>query len=282
MLGDYSVKLKSLKGFAVLSIVLWLACIASLIYSCVAAPKQDSLKVGVMSGTQEQIMQVAQEVAEKQYHINLQIVTFDDYILPNTALNSGNIDANIFQTMPYLNTQIAERHYQISAIAKTFVYPMGLFSRKYHSLNALPYGAIVAIPNDPSNEGRALLLLQKAGLIQLNPKVALLGTPADISNNPKNLQFKVLDAASIPRALPDVDLAAITNDYVAPAGLNLSKALFKEDASAPYANVIVVQSQRENDPLLQKLILVMHSPEVLKTTEQAYPNGAAIPAWANS
>jgi D-methionine transport system substrate-binding protein len=282
MLGDYSAKLRSLRGFAVLSIVLWLCCIFAWSYSYFAAPKQDSLKVGIMSGTEEQVMQVAQQVAAKQYNLNLQLVTFDDYILPNTALNFGNIDANIFQTIPYLNNQIAQRHYQIAWIAKTFVYPMGLFSKKYNNLNALPYGAIVAIPNDPSNEGRALLLLQKAGLIKLNPTAGLFGTPSDVISNPKNIQLKALDAASIPRALPDVDLAAITNDYVAPSGLNLTQALFKEDASAPYANIIVVRTQDQNNPLLQKLVAVMHSPEVIKVTAQLYPSGAAIPAWTAS
>jgi D-methionine transport system substrate-binding protein len=282
MLGDYSTKFRSLKGFAWLSAALWFFCVAAMLYSLMATPKQDTLRVGVMSGAQEQIMQVAQEVAAKQYNLNLQVVTFDDYVLPNTALNSGNIDANIFQTVPYLNAQIAQRHYDISGIAKTFVYPMGLFSNKYSNVNALPYGALIAIPNDPSNEGRALLLLQTAGLIKLKPQAGLMATPADITNNPKNLQFKVLDAASIPRALPDVDLAAITNDYVAPAGLNLAEALFKENANVPYANIIVVQTQQQNNPIFQKLIAIMHSPQVVQATEQAYPNGAAIPAWAAS
>ncbi|MDO8954916.1 MAG: MetQ/NlpA family ABC transporter substrate-binding protein [Gammaproteobacteria bacterium] len=282
MLGDYSAKYRSLKGFAWLSGLLWLACFASIVMSFMATPKQDTLRVGIMSGTQEQIMQVAKQVAAKDYNLNLQLVTFDDYILPNTALNSGSIDANIFQTIPYLNAQIAERGYQISWIGKTFVYPMGLFSKKYTSLSALPFGAIVAIPNDPSNEGRALLLLQSAGLIKVDPKVGLLGTPENVTSNPRNLQFKALDVASIPRALPDVDLAAITNDYVAPAGLSLTQALFKEGPDAPYGNIIVVRTADKANPLFQKLILAMHSPQVVQATEQAYPNGAAIPAWTNS
>jgi D-methionine transport system substrate-binding protein len=282
MLGDYSAKYRSLKGFAWLSAILWLGCIVSIVISFLGNPKQDTIKLGIMSGTQEQIMQVAQQVAAKQYNLNLQLVTFDDYILPNTALNSGSIDANIFQTIPYLDAQIAQRGYQLSWIAKTFVYPMGLFSKKYTALSSLPYGAIVAIPNDPSNEGRALLLLQSAGLITVNPKVGLLGTPADVTSNPKNLQFKALDVASIPRALPDVALAAITNDYVAPAGLSLTQALYKEGPNAPYGNIIVVRTADKNNPIFQKLIMVMHSPQVVQATEQAYPNGAAIPAWANS
>lgn len=282
MLGDYSSKFRSLTGFAWLSGILWLACFGSAVYGFMAKPQEDTLRVGIMSGVQEQIMQVAQQVAAKQYNLNLQLVPFDDYILPNTALNSGNIDANIFQTIPYLHAQIAERGYQLTWIGKTFVYPMGLFSKHYSSLSALPYGAIVAIPNDPSNEGRALLLLQKAGLITVNPKVGLLGTPSDITSNPKNLQFKALDAASIPRALPDVALAAINNDYVAPAGLSLNQALFKEGPDAPYGNIIVVRTQDKNKPIFQKLIAVMHSPQVVQATMQAYPNGAAIPAWSSS
>jgi D-methionine transport system substrate-binding protein len=282
MLGDYSAKFRSLKGFAWLSGILWVLCLVSLLYSYMAIPKQDTLKVGIMSGPQEQIMQVAQQVAAKQYNLNLQLVTFDDYVLPNTALSSANIDANIFQTLPYLNAQIAQRHYQLVPIAKTFIYPMGLFSQKFHQLSSLPYGAVIAIPNDPSNEGRALLLLQKAGLITVDPKAGLSATPENIIANPKKLQFKALDAASIPRALPDVDVAAITNDYVAPAGLSLAQALYKEDANAPYGNIIVVQAKDKNNPIFQKLIAVMHSPEVVKATEQVYPNGAAIPAWTSS
>lgn len=276
-LGDLSSKKRTLLFWGLVIIPLFLGALGQGISA--ATDKTNVLTVGIVGGPMEQVMAAAQQVASEQYGIKLKIVVFNDYVLPNQALNSGEIDANIFQHQPYLDAQTKAHGYHISALTKTFVYPMGFYSTKINSLAQLPYGAIVAIPNDPSNEGRALNLLQKAKLIQLKPNAGLFATPQDIIANPKHLQFKELDAADVPRALPDVSMGAITNDYVALAHFTVNQALIHEGPEVPYANIVAVQTSRLNDPKLQVLIPMMHSPEVLKETNVLFPNGAAIPAW---
>jgi D-methionine transport system substrate-binding protein len=277
-IGDYLAKSRSLKGVYLASILLWVACITYQVW-----PSQFSnasiIRVGIIGGEPEKVLAVAKDVAQKQYGINLQIVTFSDYVQPNTALNNGSIDANIFQHVPYLEGQMKAHHYTLSVIAKTFVYPMGMYSIKIKHLSELKNGSIVAIPNDPSNGGRALLLLQKTGLIRLKPGTSVFATVKYIESNKLNLRFKLLDAAQLPRVLGDADLVAITNDFVGPAHLSIKDAVIKEGSDSPYANIIVVREQDKNKPIFEKLINVMHSTQVLKTTEGLFPNGAAIPAW---
>jgi D-methionine transport system substrate-binding protein len=204
---------------------------------------------------------------------------FNDYQLPNEALNNADIDANIFQHTPFLNLQVKAHGYHLISIGKTFVYPFGFYSRKFSQLSQLKYGAIIAIPNDPSNEGRVLLLLQKAGLIKLKAKAGLFGTIHDIVGNPKNLRFKTLDAAQLPRIFKDADLVGLTNDYITAAGFTPQNALLKEGADSPYANVIVVRSKDKNKQILKQLVKIMHSPKVLQITKKLFPHGEAIPAW---
>ncbi len=277
-LGDRLAYKPKLKWVALGCGLLWIICIGSQILPAVA-PQQKVIKVGIIGGPQEATMHVAQQVAEQHYGIKLQLVIFNDYQLPNESLNNGEIDANIFQHAPFLNAQIKAHGFKLAPIGKTFVYPFGFYSRKIGKLSQLKNSAIVAIPNDPSNGGRALLLLQKQGLINLKPGVGLFGTPNDIVDNPKNLQFKVLDAAQLPRVLKDADLVGLTDDYVQPAGFTPQDALLKEGADSPYANVIVVRAGNENKPILKKFIAVMHSESVVKITEKLLPHGAAIPAW---
>ena len=277
-LGDYFARNRLIKPIKWGSIFFLVISVGAQAWPVAHHPK-NVIRVGIIGGVPEQIMLVAKQVALQQFGLNLKLVVFNDYILPNTALNNGNLDANLFQHVPYLDSQIKTRGYDLTPIAKTFVYPMGIYSRKIQSLGTLAEHAIVAIPNDPSNEGRALLLLQQAKLIKINPAAGLFPTPHDIMLNPKQLQFKLLDAAQLPRVFKDASLVALTNDYVAPAGLTVNQALVKETANSPYANVIVVRTQDKNNPLFQKLINTMHSTAVTKATEKAFPNGAAIPAW---
>lgn len=280
--GDFSSKHRTLKWWGLIVVILALGSGYQIAASQHWIGNKNVIRVGITSGPEEQVMQVATFVAQNQYGITIKTVVFDDYVLPNEALATGQIDANIFQHIPYLDTQIAAHGYKIKPIGKTFVYPMGFYSVKIHSISALPYGALVAVPNDPSNEGRALLLLAQKGLIKLDPKAGLLATPINITANPKHLHFKELDAADIPRALPDVTMGALTNDYVGAAHFTVNQALIKEGPNAPYANIIVVQDSRAKDPLLQKLVLIMHSKPVLDETLKLFPNGAAIPAWSVS
>ncbi|HEX4045085.1 MAG TPA: MetQ/NlpA family ABC transporter substrate-binding protein [Gammaproteobacteria bacterium] len=277
MIGDWLAHQRRLTGLVVTCVGLWLVCLTVQFWP--ATHTDNVLRIGVMSGWPQQVMQVAQQVAEKDYGLRLQIVTFNDYVQPNTALQHHSIDANIFQHTPYFAAQLKATHYQLIAIGKTFVYPMGFYSQHLTNITQLKKQAIVAIPNDPSNGGRALLLLEKAGLIQLKPGVGTLATIKDIIANPRQLQFRLLDAAQLPRVLKDADLVAITNDFVGPAGLTIKQAVLKEGSDSLYANIIVIRAEDKNNPLYQKLILIMHSPEVVRATEQLFPDGAAIPAW---
>ncbi len=277
-LGDWLAKRPRIKPIMLGFAVVFIGCTV-----VQAWPSQISgqpvLRVGIMAGVQQKIMQVAKKEAWQRYHLRIQLVPFTDYVLPNTALNNGDINANIFQHKPYLEAQIKARGYKLMPIAKTFVYPMGIYSIKVKHLSQIPNGAAVAIPSDPSNEARALLLLQKGRLIKLRVGSGLSATVMDIISNPKHLKIDTLAAAQIPHVLPDVYLAAITNDFVKEAKLSVSQALIRESANSPYANVIVVRNQEKNRPVFKKLIAIMHSKPVIQAVLKAFPDGAAIPAW---
>jgi D-methionine transport system substrate-binding protein len=237
------------------------------------------LRVGTISGPETKLMEVAKEVAKNTYGLDIKIIEFTDYVEPNTALSDGSLEANVFQHQPYLDQQIKDRHYKLVSVGKTFVYPMGVYSQKIKNISDLQANAIVAIPNDPSNEGRALLLLQKAGLIKLKDTAGLYATPADIADNSKQLKFKELDAAQLARSLADVDLAVINTNYAIPAGLSPTKdAILHEEGDSPYANIIVVREDELNDPRVKQLVSAIESPEVLKAAMDIF-NGQAIPAW---
>lgn len=213
-------------------------------------PNQDSkyqVTVGTIAGPETQLMEVAKQVALKKYGLKVKIIPFADYTMPNAALSDGSIDSNMFQHVPYLKSQIKMHHYKLLVVGKIFVYPMGFYSKKkITKLSQLKDRAVVAIPNDPSNEARALLLLQKADLIKLKAEVGINATILDITANPKQLQIKVLDAAGLPRVLPDVTLAAINTNYAIPAGLLPSRdALIIESKDSPYANVLVIRQDEK-------------------------------------
>lgn len=237
------------------------------------------LKVGTIAGPETQLMEVAKQVAKDKYGLDVQVIEFTDYLQPNAALNDHSIDANMFQHQAFLEQQIKDHGYQLVTVGKTFVYPMGIYSSKVKTLQAIPNGALVAIPNDPSNEGRALLLLQKAGLISLKKSAGLYATPADIEKNPKKLKFKELDAAQLARSLPDVSIAAINTNYAIPARLSPDKdAIFKETNDSPYANIIVVRAADVNNPRTKELVEAIQSEAVLNAAKEIF-NGYAIAAW---
>ena len=255
--------------FLILSIITLAACHRN----------DHTFKVGTISGPETELMEVAKQVAKDKYNLDVTVIEFSDYLQPNAALNDGSLDANMFQHQPYLDQQIKDYHYSLVTAGKTFVYPMGIYSKRITSLAEIKDNSLVAIPNDPSNEGRALLLLEKAKLISLNPKARLFATPKDIIQNPKHLQFKELDAAQTARSLPDVDLAIINTNYAIPAGLSPTKdALFLEDKNSPYANIIVVRQNEINDPRVKQLVAAFQSDDVLHKANTLF-NGQAIPAW---
>ena len=247
--------------------------------ACSKKESNNTIKVGTIAGPETELVVVAKKVALKRYGLNVKIVIFSDYTTPNEALSDGSIDANAFQHIPYLKAQVKAHGYKIVSIGKTFVYPMGLYSKKIKQLSQLKEGAKVAIPNDPSNEARALLLLQEAKLITLKPGMGINATPIDIATNPKHLKFIELDAAELPRALSDVSLAAINTTFAIPAGLSPSKdALLAEGTDSPYANIIAARAKDKNKPKLQEFVKAFQSKPVVAKAKQLFGDGA-IAAW---
>ena len=209
--------------------------------------------------------------------ITLEIKEFTDYVTPNDAVEYGEIDANYFQHIPYLESFNTEHGYHLVNAGGIHVEPIALYSSKYSSLSDLPNGAVIAIPNDPTNEGRALLLLQSAGLIKLKYDAGLEAIPLDITENPKNFKFSEIEAATLPRVLSDVDAAIINGNYAIPAGLVATRdGLFVEGSDSPYVNVIAVKEGNENNPAIKALIEALKSDEVAAFVAEKYKNGEVV------
>ena len=250
-----------------------------LLAACSHKENKNTIQVGVITGPETQLMQVAKKIAWEKYKLDINIVQFNDYIMPNEALVNGDIDANMFQHMPYLKAQIKERGYKLVSVGKTFIYPVGIYSKKIKKISEVPNGAKVAIPNDPSNEARALLLLQKTGLIKLKSGGTINSTVEDIVSNPKQLSIDTIDAAQIPRALNDVTLAIINTNYAMVAGLTPKKdAIFMENKHSPYANIVVVRAADKNDSRFKELVNALHSKAVIQEANRLF-KGQAIAAW---
>src|ERR1700722_16765597 len=251
---------------------------AALFAANTAAYADDTIKVGVTGGPHAELMDVVKGVAAKN-GLNIKIIEFSDYVQPNAALASGDLDANSYQHDPYLQAQVKDRGYKLIRIADTVTYPMGIYSKKVKTLAELQPGAKIAVPNDPTNGGRALLLLQKQGLLKLRPDAGLKATPLDIVDNPKKLKIVELDAAQIPRSLGDVDAAAINTNFAMEAGLKPKQdAIAIEDPNGPYSNIIAIRAVDKDKPGGAKLVAAYHSPEVKQFIETKYA-GAVIAAW---
>ncbi len=236
-----------------------------------------SIKVGASPVPHARILEnIKSDLA--QNGINMEIVEFSDYVLPNIALNDGSIDANFFQHQPYLDKMIADKKLSIESIAKVHIEPIGFYSTKIKNIDELPNGAQIAIPNDPSNGGRALILLHDNGLIKLKDPTNLYATELDIVENPKKLQIKPLEAALIPKALDDLSGAVINTNYALQANLSAKDAIFLEDSRSPYANVLVVRSSDINNPSLLKLKEVLLSQKTKDFINEQY-KGEIIPAF---
>ena len=225
----------------------------------------------------EILEQVVDVLAEQG--IDLQIHEYGDYIVPNTAVEEGEEDANYFQHIPYLESFNEKEGTHLVSVGGIHIEPMGIYAGKSTSLEELPDGAEIAIPNDPTNEGRALLLLEAQGLIKLADSTNLEATPSDIVENPKNLTFKELEAAMIPNAVDEVDLSVINVNYALEAGFNpVEDALAIEDADSPYVNILVVKEGNENNPAIQALVEALHSEDVRAFINEKYA-GAVVPAF---
>lgn len=239
------------------------------------------LKVGIATGPEQNIAETAKKVAKEKYGLDVELVTFNDYVVPNEALSQGDVDVNAFQHLPYLEEQSKQRGYKLAVVGKTFVYPIVAYSKKIKSVSELQPGQTIVIPNDPTNGGRSLLLLQKQGLIKLKDGVGLLPKVTDIVANPKNLKILELEAPQIPRVLEDkeVALAIINNNFAAQAGLDPEKeGLFTEDKDSPYANLIVAREDNKNDENVKKFVQAYQSPEVEAEAQKTF-KGGAVKAW---
>lgn len=242
------------------------------------AHAQETIRVAVTAGPHAQIAEVARRVAERDGLV-LKIIEFQDYIQPNAALDAGDVEANSYQHLPFLESQIKARGYKISPVGYTVTFPMGFYSRRIKSLADLPRGGKVGIQNDPSNSGRALQLLQKAGVIKLKPGAGISATVTDIAENPKAIQIVQVDAAQLPRSLDDLDASAINTNYAVQAGLVPTRdAIAIEDARSPYANLLAVRSADKDKPWVARLVKAFQSPEVKKLVEGSF-SGSLVPAF---
>lgn len=251
--------------------------VSALALSTAAATAED-IKVGVSPGEHGEIMEKVAEVAEP-LGLNIEIIEFSDYVVPNQALADGDLDANSFQHRPYLENQMKDRGFELVEVGTTITTPMGIYSDRVEDLADLPDGAQVAIPNDPTNGGRALLILQDLGLITLAADTGLVPSPLDVSDNPRGVQFLELDAAQLPRTLADADIAIINTNYALASGLSPKEdAIAMEKADSPYVNIIVVQDGRQDEPWVQTLVDAYHSTEVKAFIDEKY-EGAVLTSW---
>ena len=243
-----------------------------------AAPAKP-LRLGVISGAEEQVAEVAAKVAKEQYNVDVELVAFSDYVTPNIALNDGSLDINAFQHQPYLDKQIADRGYELIAVGKTFVYPIAAYSKVIKSIDELEDGAKVAVPNDPTNLGRTLLLLEQQGLIEIDDKAGLEATTLDITANPKNLKIIELEAPQLPRSLDDVTFAVINTTYASQLNLLPERdGLFVEDKDSPYANLIVARKDDQDDERIQSFVKAYQSDEVYEAAKELF-KGGVVKGW---
>lgn len=272
----------------ILSLILALFLLTSLTIGC--APKLETapaaeneketaiLKVGATPVPHAEILEAVKPLLEKE-GIKLEVIVFDDYVQPNTALADKEIDANFFQHQPYLDNFNAERNSNLISLVKVHVEPLGLYSKTIKNIEELKDGSVIAIPNDATNNARALLLLQANGIIKLKDGGTISSTENDVAENPKNIEFEAIEAAQLPRVLEDVDAAIINTNFAIPANLNpIEDALIIEDGNSPYANTLVIRGGDEGREDLKALAKALNSPEVKKFIEEKY-EGAIIAAY---
>lgn len=246
-----------------------------------SANDPNHIKVGVQSGPEFALAEAAKKVAEEKFGLNVELVVFNEYVLPNEALHQGDIDCNVFQNKPYLDVQAKQRGYQFAIVGNTFVYPLAGYSKKISSLDELQKGSTVVIPNDPTNLGRALLLMREAGLITLPADIGLLPTANDIVSNPYELKIMELEAPQLPRALDDrnVVIAVINNTFAAPLGLIATRdGIFVEDKDSPYVNLVVAREDNKDQDKIKKFVQAYQSEEVLAVAEKEF-QGGAVKGW---
>lgn len=265
-------------GLAALAGIAALASVAALGSTAAYAADKTSLKVGIMSGEDEDVWRAAAAEAEKA-GLKLELITFNDYTQPNEALERGEIDANAFQHKPYLDNQIQQNGYHIVIAGYTGLWPIGLYSKTHAKVADLKDGASIGVPNDPSNEGRALKVLEQQGLIKLKEGTGILATVADVAENPKKLDIKELDAGVVGRAIDDLDGAVVNTDWALKAGLTPENRIAQEAiADNPYRNFIAVREADAKEPWVTKLVAAYQNPTVKAVFDTVY-KGTGVAAY---
>lgn len=245
-----------------------------------AATAPLKIKVGVMSGPEHQVAEIAAKVAKEKYGLDVQFVEFNDYALPNTAVSTGDLDANAMQHKPYLDQDAKAKNLNnLVIVGNTFVYPLAGYSKKIKNVSELQDGAKVVVPNDPSNRGRALILLEKQGLIKLKDPNNLFSTVLDIVENPKNLNITEVDTSIAARALDDVDLAVVNNTYAGQVGLNAQdNGVFVEDKDSPYVNIIVARTDNKDSEAVKDFVKAYQTEEVYQEAQKYFKDGV-VKGW---
>ncbi|SFX23369.1 D-methionine transport system substrate-binding protein [Thermoactinomyces sp. DSM 45891] len=258
-------------------LVTLIAIVSLLAVACGGKKEESTLTVGASQVPHAEILEHIKPQLEKE-GVKLSVKVFQDYVLPNKAVEEGQLDANFFQHVPWLETTNKEKGYHIAKVVGVHIEPMGAYSKKWKEVAQIPNGATVTLPNDPSNFKRALQLLETKGLIKLDSSDGEK-TLQSIKENPKKLQFKQLEAAMLPRTIGEVDLAVINTNYALQAKLNpIKDALFIEDKNSPYVNILAAKQGNENKEALKKLAKVLNSPEVKKFIDEKY-KGAVVAAF---
>lgn len=256
--------------------------LAATLWSCGGSQNSSNvLKVGVQAGPEFSLAEAAQKVAKEKYNLDVELVSFNDYVMPNEALQQKDIDVNVFQTKPYLDVQTESRGYTFAIVGNTFVYPMAGYSKKIKNISELKNGDTVVIPNDPTNLGRALLLLQEVGLIKLKADVGILPKLQDITENRLNLEILELEAPQLPRTLDDakVTVAIINNNFAASNNLTAKRdGIFVENEKSPYVNIIVSREDNKEDEKVKNFAKAYQSDEVEAKAEEVF-KGGAVKGW---
>ncbi|MFE4667594.1 MetQ/NlpA family ABC transporter substrate-binding protein [Streptomyces sp. NPDC056716] len=238
----------------------------------------DTLVVGATAVPAGEVLTYVKDHLAADAGLSLEIREFTDYVVPNTALQEGSLDANLYQNKPYLDDFNEAKGTDLVPVVDAYLPPMGVYSKQVEDVRELPDGATVAVPNDTTNEGRALQLLAAQGVITLKPDAGTDASPADIADNPKNLTFKELEPAQLPRSLDDVAAAVINNNFAQDAGLSPAKdvVLLESAKDNPYANILAVKRGNEDDPQVEKLAKLLASADVKKFIEDKY-QGSVLP-----
>lgn len=243
-----------------------------------SAASAETVRVGVTAGPHAEVLDAVRKVAASR-GLDVKVIEFTDYVIPNQALASGDLDANSFQHEPYLRNQTAKTGWKLAKVATTTASPQGIYSKKYKAIGDLPRGATIAIQNDPSNGARSLQILDANGVIKLRDPKNIASTVADIAENPKRFRFVELDAAQLARSLDDVDAASINNNYAIQAGLSpVTDPLIKEPVEGPWVNIIAVRDEDQGKPWVKALVEAYRSEPVKAFILDRF-KGAYQPTW---